>query len=200
MRMRFNFWLDLEKKDENSLVETINILKEKRDFVRTIRNGIRLIYDLSQGRTDVLSELFPWVLESLPRANPPILSSASEPLLQRFDRMEQLLLSHNTPLALPIGRKKDPEPLPEFELTKAKSDENPTYNILLSGVALGIARAEDFSPDILEYGIRKGKLPKSAQKILEEKRAKQPPPGPRPMEVPKLDAPSFDDADLAGLL
>ena len=62
MRLRYVFWLNLNKLDEHALAEKIGELKARRTFSRTIRDGIRLICDLRQGRTDVLAELFPWVL------------------------------------------------------------------------------------------------------------------------------------------
>ncbi len=62
-RMRFVFWLDLQKQDENQIAEQIEILKQERSFSKAVRNGIRLICDLRAGRTDVLLELFPWVAE-----------------------------------------------------------------------------------------------------------------------------------------
>jgi hypothetical protein len=62
-RERVDFWLDLLKPDEWELLQLIEALKKQRLFAKTVRDGIRLIYDLSQGKTDVLEELFPWVLD-----------------------------------------------------------------------------------------------------------------------------------------
>ena len=68
-RQRFTFWLDLEKTNEADIAEAIDSLKRKRSFVKTIRDGIRLIIDLRAGRTEVLFELFPWI-EAKMQANP----------------------------------------------------------------------------------------------------------------------------------
>src|SRR5512145_1846952 len=62
-RIRFVFWLDLEKQDENQIAEQIEVLKQERSFAKVVRDGIRLVCDLRAGRTDVLLELFPWVTE-----------------------------------------------------------------------------------------------------------------------------------------
>jgi len=60
-RLRYMFWLDLSKDDENELAEQIEILKQERQFAETIRDGIRLICDLRAGRTDRLFAMFPWL-------------------------------------------------------------------------------------------------------------------------------------------
>jgi hypothetical protein len=64
-RVRQVFWLDMQKEDEFALAETIDKLKQQRTFVRTIRDGVRLILDLRAGRVDVLLELFPFVRTAL---------------------------------------------------------------------------------------------------------------------------------------
>lgn len=60
-RLRYMFWLDLSKDDENELAEQIEILKQERQFAETIRDGIRLICDLRAGRTERLFAMFPWI-------------------------------------------------------------------------------------------------------------------------------------------
>jgi len=60
-RLRFNFWLNMEKPEEELIADKIEVLKNERSFTSVIRNGIRLICDLREGNLDVLFELFPWV-------------------------------------------------------------------------------------------------------------------------------------------
>ncbi|HEX2623343.1 MAG TPA: hypothetical protein VHL11_24450 [Phototrophicaceae bacterium] len=60
-RLRQVFWLDLHKEDERQLADQVAILKDKRTFAKTVRDGIRLILDLYEGKIDVLLELFPFV-------------------------------------------------------------------------------------------------------------------------------------------
>ena len=64
-RGRFLFWLDFTKDHELMIAEEIDALKRHRLFTRTIRDGIRLIVDLRKGKTDVLCELFPKIVEKL---------------------------------------------------------------------------------------------------------------------------------------
>jgi hypothetical protein len=94
-RLRFTFWLDLLKPEEEQLADQIEVLKNDRSFAGTIRDGIRLISDLRAGRLDVLFELFPWVraefLEYVQSLQPPKNSAESE-LERQLARLEALLL------------------------------------------------------------------------------------------------------------
>lgn len=60
-RLMYRFWLNIAKPAEEVIADKIEILKNERLFSQTIRDGIRLICDLRDGRLDVLFELFPWV-------------------------------------------------------------------------------------------------------------------------------------------
>jgi hypothetical protein len=64
-RAQFKFWLDVTKKQEYELALQCDDLRHKRQFAKTIREGIRLILDLRQGRTAVLFELFPHLAQQL---------------------------------------------------------------------------------------------------------------------------------------
>ena len=90
-RLRFTFWLDMNKPEEYALAEHIDALKEKRSFATTIRQGLRLINDLRQGRLEVLFELFPWVkaefLEHIQREK----TDGERAIQAQLERMEALL-------------------------------------------------------------------------------------------------------------
>ena len=60
-RLMYRFWLNIAKPAEEAIADKIEILKNERMFSQTIRDGIRLICDLRDGKLDVLFELFPWV-------------------------------------------------------------------------------------------------------------------------------------------
>lgn len=64
-RCQFRFWLDANKPDQVQLGEALADLKRQRRYLPTLRNAIRLFLDLRAGRTDVLFELFPWIVERL---------------------------------------------------------------------------------------------------------------------------------------
>lgn len=88
-RIRYAFWLDIKKSDEEKLSDDIELLKNKRSFAKAIRDGLRLILSLREGSVDVLLELFPFVKEKLQPSPMP----SDDDLKRRLDWMEQLLLA-----------------------------------------------------------------------------------------------------------
>lgn len=129
-RLRQVFWLDMNKPDEEALAATIEDLKQRRTFVTTIRDGIRLICDLRRGKLDVLFELFPWVraefLEYMQSLQPDK-SAAEIRLEQQLARLERLLLQQVSapggprPLTLPRPAA-DEDDAALVKITKAKVD------------------------------------------------------------------------------
>ena len=65
LRRKFEFWLNVLRDDHLELAQEIDSLKRQRRFARTIRDGVRLVADLREGRIDVLLELFPWVRDAV---------------------------------------------------------------------------------------------------------------------------------------
>lgn len=63
-RLQFKFWLNARNDDDDDLAIALETLKTTKQYTQTIRDGVRLVMDLKAGRTKVLKELFPWVLES----------------------------------------------------------------------------------------------------------------------------------------
>ncbi len=64
-RLRHVFWLDLNKPEEKELADFIALLKENRLFVRYVRNGLRIVADLEQGKLDSLVALYPFAAKQL---------------------------------------------------------------------------------------------------------------------------------------
>jgi hypothetical protein len=58
-RKEFKFWLYHDIAAEARLMEYIDYLLKTRQFARTIRNGLRLMWTLGEGDLSVLFELFP---------------------------------------------------------------------------------------------------------------------------------------------
>lgn len=71
----------MNKPDDVALAVSIAKLKACRKFVKTIRDGIRLIEDLRAGRLDVLFALFPDVFEHL---QSPLYSNELASLFEQF--------------------------------------------------------------------------------------------------------------------
>jgi hypothetical protein len=114
-RLRHTFWLDLNKPDEEKLAETIDELKEKRSFAKTIRDGIQLVCDLRKGRVDVLFELFPWVKAEF------LAGVGDKAMQQQLERLEKLLIEQgNQPLPLPAPKRMS---VSQFDLPRIEDDQ-----------------------------------------------------------------------------
>jgi hypothetical protein len=94
-RLMFKFWLDVTNPIELEVSEAIEELKQQRTFAKTIRDGIRLVYTLRQGRLDVLFELFPWVKAEL---QPQSVAADGVGLERKIEELRSLILVHTAPI------------------------------------------------------------------------------------------------------
>jgi hypothetical protein len=92
-RVRYDFWLDMGKEKEAQLADHIELLKNRRRFVQTVRDGIRLIDDLRQGKLDVLFELFPWVRAEFFKYMQIPVKKDHVDLEAQLKRLEQLIIA-----------------------------------------------------------------------------------------------------------
>ncbi|HLA45639.1 MAG TPA: hypothetical protein VJZ27_19475 [Aggregatilineales bacterium] len=215
-RLGFKFWLNIENPQEQEIAEHIEDLKQSRTFAKTIRDGIRLIYDLRRGKTEVLQELFPWVLEQnispseMPDDSPK--PDANAKLEAHIERLEQLLLQqgampveNSKPSQAPVPVKRESSAPDDFEITvtPAKNDENnrSDWNFAIASAATIYGNYDALPRKIIEYGVRTGKIP--AEMI--QHRWKQSPAqsgirdNPKQMEVPQFSVPDFGDFDDASI-
>jgi hypothetical protein len=121
-RLRFTFWLDMLKPEEVELADQIELLKNDRSFVRSIRDGLHLVTSLRQGRTDVLFELFPWLKNELVSST----SARSENALQRqLERLETLILQQGAiPIDAPKSTPGSPKALPVPKFSTPDFDDS----------------------------------------------------------------------------
>lgn len=112
-RLKFTFWLDLSKGDECELAEQIDILKQQRRFVETIRDGIRLIVDLRAGRTDRLFALFPWLAAEVGKG-----VTSNPELQQELDRLWSAITSQSAGSLAPEASRQDDEVKLEVKAVK----------------------------------------------------------------------------------
>ena len=85
-RLRFTFWLDMLKSQEQEVAERIEVLKDERQFSKAIRIGILIFDDLRQGNVDELLKQFPWVKDKI------IAEYSSEVSIQtQISRLEDLI-------------------------------------------------------------------------------------------------------------
>lgn len=97
-RKEFKFWLYHDLSEDSRLMEFIAYCKATRQFARVVRDGIRLIWSLREGNTDVLFELFP----HLERQFKP----DAETLIEQFRQMlmqQQVAAPVQPPAPLPSG-------------------------------------------------------------------------------------------------
>jgi len=160
-RKRFPFWFDLHKPDELELAQYVVEQKSTRMYSATIRDAIRLIRDLRQRKFDVLFQLFPWIREWM---DAEIRASVAVEVTARFEEKIDRLLKVTEVSPLPsralLGFPKDD---PALEISAAQADphnNNPAYNFLISTTAL-IGDYSKLPDEVIEYGIRTGKLPAS---------------------------------------
>jgi hypothetical protein len=147
----FRFWLDVGKQLESDLSDWLAALTSKRQMKPTIVNALRLFFDLSQGRTNVLCELFPFVLEAKVTTAPAPVAARPGPALKDLD-------SDLITQAAPTDK-----PKPKWNI--------PYCNLQLGLYQLGsIKQLDELETQVLEYGLSVGKLPAAKVKPILEKR------------------------------
>lgn len=154
-RMRFDFQLNVSKEDEHAIAEQIAMLKQQGLYSKTVRDGIRLVSDLRDGKLDILFDQFPWVraefLEYMTSVQPQ--KSDTEIHIQnQLARIEELLANTETPGSAskkgseaggPKAMKVPPVAKPVFDLDdieldikKAKSNGDSAQNFLNAAFGL----------------------------------------------------------------
>mgnify|MGYP003394866620 FL=1 len=123
-RLRFPFWLDMNKPDEHALAELVETLKTKKLFAKTIRDGIRLVNDLREGRLDVLCELFPWVKEEMGKGRA---IQSTDAIEAQLARLEFLMKQGREDFQSAAGPK--PLSVPSFSLPRFEDDDADTLII-----------------------------------------------------------------------
>ncbi len=154
-RMRFDFQLNVSKEDEHAIAEQIAMLKQQGLYSKTVRDGIRLVSDLRDGKLDVLFDLFPWVraefLEYMTSVQPQK-SDTEIHIKEQLARIEELLANTDTTASAstkesgvggPKAMKVPPVGKPIFDLDdieldikKAKSSGTSAQNFLNSAFNL----------------------------------------------------------------
>jgi hypothetical protein len=206
------FWLDLDKDTELELAEEIASLKDQRSFVRFVRNGLRLMLDLSRGNTDVLTELFPWVLSktnSDEGGGSGEDATTTRQLNDQLKRLEDLILRQGY-APIPDGVKPSqiaPPPMPdgdfnlEIKQATASTDNNSTYNFLIASALNVYGNVDSLPAACVEYGLRTGRI--SAGMVAKKATPETPARAGNSGNAKAIagadvtfDAPSFDDLEI----
>jgi len=104
-RLMYNFWLDINKPEEEVIADNIEHLKSSRSFAKSVRDGIRLICELKQGKTDFLFQLFPWLRAEITISQPQLEITNQPHVSVQLKRIEQLLREQQlgTPLQTAVS-------------------------------------------------------------------------------------------------
>jgi hypothetical protein len=127
-RKRYTFWLDIGKDNEYQIAEQIELLKATRKFSATIRDGIRLISSLRQGRVDVLFELFPWLKAELQPASPVVETTSDSAIKEQLDRLEKLMVGNGS---VKINGHHGPRPMSVSKLNAPNFDDDDLGDIVI---------------------------------------------------------------------
>lgn len=137
-RLQFKFWLDVERQEEEALAEYVHELKEKRMFASTIRDALRLIWDLRNGNLDILFILFPWVYSTIYaqakadlEANTVVPEQPIGAIQEQLQRLESLMLAAGNVPYIPMPK---PDSLPEFEITESATAAEDTTAAMLAAL------------------------------------------------------------------
>jgi len=127
-RKEFKFWLYHDLHEDIRLMEFIQYCKATRQFARVVRDGIRLIWSLRDGNTEVLFELFPHLQRQF--------KPDAEELIEQF---RQMLMQYSTaPVQQPVQAESHvgqggPKALnaPQFALPIPDDDEDEGETLLI---------------------------------------------------------------------
>jgi hypothetical protein len=114
-RKEFKFWLYHDLLEDQQLMDYIAYLRKTRQFAKTLRNGLRLMWSLGEGDLSVLFELFPSLRSQfMPDADDLIeqfrlMLLQNQPATPEFPKMEALAMGNPKPLPAPSL------PMPTFE-------------------------------------------------------------------------------------
>lgn len=225
-RKTFRFWL--HPQNDKALIREISTLKRDKQFTKSIRDGVRLFFDLAYNHSvELLLLLFPWVYDKIvalavQRGEVKPVGEANEQLAsmqQQLDYMTSLLLKQG---AVPIAQGEKlykEQPVSEaaiadkLEVTKAATSDRwgnfkTLYNMQLSLYGAEPRRWDNLPTDAIEYGLETRQFPpgvvKAAEQLLQERRSKQTkkqlPAGAKKLAGADLELPPPADLDDLDLL
>lgn len=130
MRKRVDFWLDDNRPSDVKLWKIVQKMRSKRVFSQTVKDGILIMNQLLAGKTDLLFEKFPWIVDKALASVPPP-SAPDSGALERVAIMaaQQVVLSMpslpaTTPVAAPLKSSTSAAPLPQVVTAQvASADE-----------------------------------------------------------------------------
>lgn len=100
-RKQVSLWLDLKIVRDIEALEIIQMMKSKREFRRSVMLGLKIVWELRQGRVDTLLKEFPDVVKLLQIKTTPPPPTDNSDILNEILRNQRLLLERGITADLP---------------------------------------------------------------------------------------------------
>lgn len=177
-RMGIKFWLNGERSEDKALLKWIGQLKKARKFTQTIRDAFWLFYDLTQGNTDALEQLFPAMYKKLTErpdsateGKTSAIRSDNDALQAQLKHLEKLILQQGATPIETVDRPKLPKQLPDYldasdlievkETPTRRENNNSGYNLIIAATLQNVGHCNGLSAEIRAYGIATKRISKS---------------------------------------
>lgn len=144
-RKEFKFWLYHDLLEDQRLMDYIAYLRKTRQFAKTLRNGLRLMWALGEGDLSVLFELFPSLRSQLVPNADNLIEEFRQMLLQHQPTIPEIpTLASGSPKKLPTP----PIAMPTFDdedTIVIRRDPNASANTSVNflDAALGFQKGKD---------------------------------------------------------
>ena len=124
-RKRYEFWLNLNAETEYEIAEIADELKAQRGYASAIRDGLRMVWELRQGRVDTLVKLFPWIVERFqPQANANELTALVEQVKSMMVNSHSVVVTQAPAWTMPLDNKPEVRVIENEEERKKLSVKN----------------------------------------------------------------------------
>lgn len=90
-RKRIDFWLFTEETNDKTVMRVIRSLKKKKLFRQTVMDGIMIVAQLRQGKTDLLFKKFPWIVDKI-LASAPVSTTDNTDIERQIADLRRIML------------------------------------------------------------------------------------------------------------
>ena len=143
----WRFWLNINDPEQDELNRYCEWASEQRKLAQWIRDGLRLIGTLREGRVDVLIEMFPFVQQALVSSSSGSTSSTDD-TDKRLERIEQLLLENSQGTTYQMSGVSAPGPkalnVPKFDLPAFDDDADDMDTLIIEKNSVKVDATANF--------------------------------------------------------
>jgi hypothetical protein len=127
VRKRIEFWLFPNDSSDKVVLRVIKSLKKRRLFRQTVIDGIMILHQLIDGKTELLFKRFPWIVDNI-LANAPPPATNTVDLERQIADLKRILLEQGSisapPANYPQSKSSSAPPVVEKKIaTLATADE-----------------------------------------------------------------------------